>query len=109
MYFEDVDLGERLGRAGWQNVYVPSAVVVHEGGHATRREPRRMLRAHHTSACATCRPVPRPAARAAAPALRAGLGVRMLLSYVSGRVGAGAQLQRTAAELPRNPSRERRR
>ena len=25
MYFEDVDLGDRLGRAGWQNVYVPDA------------------------------------------------------------------------------------
>ena len=27
MYMEDVDLGDRLGRAGWQNVYVPSAEV----------------------------------------------------------------------------------
>ena len=25
MYMEDVDLGDRLGKAGWQNVYVPSA------------------------------------------------------------------------------------
>ncbi len=23
MYMEDVDLGDRLGKAGWQNVYVP--------------------------------------------------------------------------------------
>ena len=50
MYFEDVDLAERLGRAGWLHVYAPSAVVVHEGGHATRREPHRMQRVHHTSA-----------------------------------------------------------
>jgi len=35
MYFEDVDLGERLGKAGWRNRYVPSAEVVHTGGHAT--------------------------------------------------------------------------
>ena len=35
MYFEDTDLCERLLRAGWQNVYVPSAQVTHEGGHAT--------------------------------------------------------------------------
>ena len=50
MYFEDVDLAERLGRRGWLHVYAPSAVVVHEGGHATRREPHRMQRVHHTSA-----------------------------------------------------------
>jgi N-acetylglucosaminyl-diphospho-decaprenol L-rhamnosyltransferase len=50
MYFEDVDLGERLGRAGWQNVYVPSAAVVHAGGHATSRDRRQMAAAHHHSA-----------------------------------------------------------
>lgn len=27
VYLEDLDLGERLNKAGWQNVYVPSAVV----------------------------------------------------------------------------------
>ena len=30
-----VHLGDRLGRAGWLNVYVPDAEVVHTGGHAT--------------------------------------------------------------------------
>lgn len=50
MYFEDVDLGDRIGRAGWCNVYAPSAVVTHRGGHATARRPRRMLAAHHESA-----------------------------------------------------------
>src|SRR3712207_9316892 len=50
MYFEDVDLAERLGRRGWLHVYVPSAVVVHEGGHATQRDPYRMRRVHHASA-----------------------------------------------------------
>lgn len=50
MYFEDVDLGERLGRAGWQNVYAPTAGVTHVGGHATGRLPARMLAAHHASA-----------------------------------------------------------
>ena len=50
MYFEDVDLGDRLGRAGWQNVYVPSAEVTHIGGHATASAPARMLAAHHDSA-----------------------------------------------------------
>ncbi|MCD2197438.1 glycosyltransferase family 2 protein [Actinomycetospora endophytica] len=53
MYFEDVDLGDRLGRAGWLNVYVPDAQVVHTGGHATTRDDgtsARMLREHHRSA-----------------------------------------------------------
>jgi N-acetylglucosaminyl-diphospho-decaprenol L-rhamnosyltransferase len=50
MYFEDLDLGERLGRAGWQNVYVPSAVVEHLGGHATSRNVSRMAMEHHRSA-----------------------------------------------------------
>jgi N-acetylglucosaminyl-diphospho-decaprenol L-rhamnosyltransferase len=50
MYFEDLDLGERLGLAGWQNVYVPSAEVTHVGGHATARDPNRMTTEHHRSA-----------------------------------------------------------
>jgi N-acetylglucosaminyl-diphospho-decaprenol L-rhamnosyltransferase len=50
MYFEDVDLGDRLGRAGWQNVYVPSAGVMHVGGQATKKAPAKMLAAHHVSA-----------------------------------------------------------
>jgi N-acetylglucosaminyl-diphospho-decaprenol L-rhamnosyltransferase len=50
MYFEDVDLGDRIGRAGWLNVYAPSAVVTHIGGKATSRAPKKMLAAHHESA-----------------------------------------------------------
>lgn len=50
MYFEDVDLGERVGAAGWLNVYVPDAEVVHIGGHSTARSSDRMLREHHRSA-----------------------------------------------------------
>lgn len=50
MYFEDVDLGDRLGRAGWQNVYVPSSEVVHIQGHSTARASDRMLAVHHESA-----------------------------------------------------------
>lgn len=50
MYFEDVDLGDRLGKAGWQNVYVPSAEVVHIQGHSTARASDRMLAVHHESA-----------------------------------------------------------
>lgn len=50
MYFEDVDLGFRLGKNGWRNLYVPSAAVLHTGAHSTTSESKRMLKAHHDSA-----------------------------------------------------------
>jgi N-acetylglucosaminyl-diphospho-decaprenol L-rhamnosyltransferase len=49
MYMEDVDLGDRLAEAGWLNVYVPSAEVLHHKGHATARASARNLAAHHKS------------------------------------------------------------
>ena len=108
MYFEDVDLAARLSRAGWLHMYAPSAVVVHEGGHATRREPHRMQRVHHTSALRYLSG--QHPGRRRAPlrlALRAGLGARMLLSYVSGRVAAGARFQRRAGELRDVPAKDK--
>lgn len=50
MFFEDVDLGERVGRAGWLNLQVLDAVVVHEQGASWKARPERMIRAHHASA-----------------------------------------------------------
>jgi N-acetylglucosaminyl-diphospho-decaprenol L-rhamnosyltransferase len=50
MYFEDVDLGYRLGLAGWRNVYEPMAVALHTGAHSTTSESAAMLDAHHRSA-----------------------------------------------------------
>jgi len=49
MYMEDVDLGDRLGKAGWLNVYVPSAEVLHHRGHSTGHDPANHLAAHHKS------------------------------------------------------------
>lgn len=49
MYMEDVDLGDRLTAAGWQNVYVRSAEIVHDKGHAAGRDPAKNLAAHHRS------------------------------------------------------------
>jgi N-acetylglucosaminyl-diphospho-decaprenol L-rhamnosyltransferase len=100
MYFEDVDLAERLGRRGWLHVYAPSAVVVHEGGHSTRRDPNRMQRVHHTSALRyLARRYPGVRNAPLRMALRAGLGARMLLAYASRRVAAGARPQHTTDEL----------
>ena len=50
MYFEDVDLGYRLGKAGYRNVYEPAAVVVHSGAHSTSDHSVRMIAVHHESA-----------------------------------------------------------
>lgn len=50
MYFEDVDLGYRLGKLGYRNVYEPSAQVVHTGAHSTTSDSARMAQAHHDSA-----------------------------------------------------------
>lgn len=94
MYFEDVDLGDRLGRTGWLSVYVPSAAVTHLGGHATSRASRRMLAEHHRS---TYRYLadrhPGPLRAPLRLALRAGLAARCALLArgveVSGAAGRG--------------------
>ncbi len=100
MYFEDVDLCDRLARAGWASVYVPSAVVEHTGGHATRRAPVAMLRAHHSSAYRYL--ADRYRGLRWAPVrlvLRAGLFARYLLSRISGRTAEGAAPTRSADVL----------
>ncbi|HEY4268844.1 MAG TPA: glycosyltransferase family 2 protein [Galbitalea sp.] len=50
MYFEDTDLGRRVGLAGMSNLYVPAAMIVHEGGHSTRTRHAQMTITHHRSA-----------------------------------------------------------
>jgi N-acetylglucosaminyl-diphospho-decaprenol L-rhamnosyltransferase len=50
MYFEDVDLGYRLGKAGYRNVYEPAATAVHTGAHSTNSDSAQMVRVHHDSA-----------------------------------------------------------
>ena len=52
MYFEDVDLGYRIGAAGLVNRYEPAAEVTHTGAHSTTTESEsaRMIEVHHRSA-----------------------------------------------------------
>jgi N-acetylglucosaminyl-diphospho-decaprenol L-rhamnosyltransferase len=50
MYFEDVDLGYRLGKAGYRNRYTPNVAVTHVGAHTAARDSSVMIRAHHDSA-----------------------------------------------------------
>ncbi|HSP37562.1 MAG TPA: glycosyltransferase family 2 protein [Frankiaceae bacterium] len=102
MYFEDVDLCDRLGQAGWQSVYVPRSVVVHSGGHATKRSPRPMLRAHHSSAYRyLSRRYSGPRYAPLRVVLAAGLFARYLLSLASRRTAEGAAPTRSADALHR--------
>ena len=81
MYFEDVDLGVRLGRAGWRNVYDPFAVVTHIGGESTKSESATMIRAHHTSAATfIARQHPHWYQWPVRAIVRAGLGVRQAIA-----------------------------
>ncbi|NYI40019.1 glycosyltransferase family 2 protein [Demequina lutea] len=50
MFFEDVELGRGLDRAGYRRVWTPAASVTHLGGHSYRSDPAPMLEAHHASA-----------------------------------------------------------
>jgi N-acetylglucosaminyl-diphospho-decaprenol L-rhamnosyltransferase len=100
MFMEDVDLDRRLGLAGWQMVYVPSAVVEHRGGHSTARSSRRMVFAHHRSMFRyLSRQYSGPAYLPLRVLLGAGLGLRLLLALLFADSSAGARTTRTAALL----------
>lgn len=103
MYFEDLDLCRRLADAGWESVYVPTAVVEHTGAHATSRSRKAMLRAHHRSAYRYL------AGQYAGPrwllvrvALRAGLAARYRLSLLVRGLGEGARPTRSGNVLGRD-------
>ena len=50
MYFEDVDLGYRIGKLGYTNLYIPQASITHIGGESTKSVKTDMLKIHHDSA-----------------------------------------------------------
>ena len=86
MFFEDLDLGERLGRAGWVNLHVPAAQVTHVGGTSWRARPAAMISAHHASAARyLSRRYHRPHQWPVRVALRAGLRVREALELRAAR------------------------
>lgn len=95
MYFEDVDLCERLAKAGWQSIYVPGAIVVHESGQATASVRPAMVREHHRSAYRYL--AKKYAGVRYAPlrmVLKAGLSARATLSRAVPMMRAGARLNR---------------
>ena len=100
MFMEDVDLGRRIGLAGWQLVYVPSAVVEHIGGHSTKRTSRRMVVAHHRSMFRyLCRQYPGRAYFPLRVLLGVGLAARMLVALAFAKDSAGARATRRAELL----------
>ena len=102
MFMEDVDLGDRLSRAGWLNVFVPSAVAMHAKSHSVSRHPERMITAHHDSAY-RFQADRHPGARWAPvrAGLRVGLAVRARLAI------AAALRERAAAEKTARTEEER--
>jgi N-acetylglucosaminyl-diphospho-decaprenol L-rhamnosyltransferase len=50
MYFEDIDIAYRLSKAGYNNIYAPTAEIVHTGAHSTESDSGEMIDAHHRSA-----------------------------------------------------------
>lgn len=105
MYFEDLDLCERIGQAGWRNVYVPEAVVAHIGGLSTQTNRVAMVAEHHRSAYrylsrrySGLRWLP------LRMAFRVGLGARSLLSRRVHGIGEGAKPTRRAEVLAQRRS-----
>jgi N-acetylglucosaminyl-diphospho-decaprenol L-rhamnosyltransferase len=100
MYCEDMDLCRRVAEAGWQNVYVPSAVVTHVGGASTRLASRQMLRQHHRALYTYLSEHYRGARWAPLRVLLAlGLAARWLLASRVRTVGEGAAPTRPASLL----------
>jgi N-acetylglucosaminyl-diphospho-decaprenol L-rhamnosyltransferase len=100
MYCEDMDLCRRFAEAGWKNVYVPSAVVTHAGGHATSRVANAMIAEHHRALYLyLSRQYPGMHNAVLRGALAVGLFLRYLLARGVKSVGEGAAPTRSADVL----------
>ena len=100
MYCEDMDLCRRLAVAGWQSVYVPSAVITHIGGHATQGVSKAMLKEHHKALYTYLSEHYRSPRHAPLRwALAAGLWARYLLAARFRSLGEGAAPTRSADVL----------
>ncbi len=87
MYLEDVDLGDRLARAGWSSVLCVDAGVVHDQGHAANAHRTVTSAAHHHSAYAYLADRhPGPLQAPLRLALRAGLVARRRVATAAARL-----------------------
>lgn len=93
MYFEDVDLGDRVRAAGLVNLYVPESEILHIGGHSTAQTSARMIRIHHESAYRyLSRKYRGPWLAPVRAAIRAGLALRLRFET---RTGSGPATRET--------------
>ena len=83
MYFEDVDLCWRLGRAGRRVAYAPSAEVTHLQGRSTDRHPYRMILEHHRSLLRFASRSSEGWRRALLPLVAVGVAVRCGLAFLA--------------------------
>ena len=94
-YLEDLDLGERLARAGWQNVYVPSALVRGGGRQSSSSDDAHVTAEQHRSAWSYLSR--RYSGLRWLPLrmlLRVGLAIRAVVAKRVSRVARGAAPQR---------------
>jgi len=49
IFFNDVDLSQRLETAGWKTLYTPEIVIAHHGGASTRQQKPAMIWESHRS------------------------------------------------------------
>ena len=106
MYMEDVDICERLWRAGWRVRYEPAFIVEHRiGGSQSTEQPARWYRAFHAYLLQTRGPL---SARLSSMVAGLGLGIRAL-AYVRTRPANATRMRRAAitafrlALLPSQP------
>jgi N-acetylglucosaminyl-diphospho-decaprenol L-rhamnosyltransferase len=86
MFMEDVDLGRRLGEAGYRQRWIPDATVTHIGGHSWKSDPEPMIRAHHASAGRYVSiAYPGPLYAPLRVAVRAGLRMRQAIEVAAAR------------------------
>ena len=87
MYMEDVDLGDRLTAAGYDNVFCPTAQITHAKGHVAGKHPELLLPAHHESAYRfQADRLSRPAQAPLRLALRVGLKARALVAVLIAKI-----------------------
>ncbi len=100
MYFEETDLCARLRRAGWQNLYTPTARVAHVSAAITSADPERMSVEFHRGQARFYRQHRGLSGYAALKAI-VGPGVayrlaRSVRAYLRGRIDGGLLRTRVA-------------
>ncbi len=81
MYVEDLDLCDRMHKAGWKSFYDPSSQMLHHVAGSSRRYPYKMIRHHHFSLIRYTARRMRGPYKVLVPFLAAGLLGRMFIAW----------------------------